>query len=45
MTDQEVSYQILMIEVADIDGLVKTLREAGVHFRNDVIAGVGGSGA
>ncbi len=30
------------IEVADIDGLVKTLREAGVHFRNDVITGVGG---
>ncbi len=30
------------IEVSDIDALVKTLREAGVHFRNDIITGVGG---
>ncbi len=30
------------IEVSDIDGLVKQLRNSGVHFRNEVITGVGG---
>ncbi len=30
------------IEVSDIDRMVETLREAGVHFRNDIITGVGG---
>jgi catechol 2,3-dioxygenase-like lactoylglutathione lyase family enzyme len=30
------------IEVADIEGEVDRLRRAGVHFRNDIVAGVGG---
>ncbi len=30
------------IEVSDIESLVNRLRDAGVHFRNDVITGVGG---
>ncbi len=30
------------LEVADIDGIVADLREHGVHFRNDIVAGVGG---
>ena len=30
------------IEVADLDGLVDELREAGVHFRNEIVNGVGG---
>jgi catechol 2,3-dioxygenase-like lactoylglutathione lyase family enzyme len=30
------------LEVADLDGIVASLRRAGVHFRNDVISGVGG---
>ncbi len=30
------------IEVSDIDRMVETLCEAGVHFRNDIITGVGG---
>src|SRR5262249_15874155 len=30
------------IEVADVEALVSTLRTAGVHFRNDVVTGVGG---
>ncbi len=30
------------IEVSDVDGLVKTLRQAGVRFRGDIITGVGG---
>lgn len=31
-----------MIEVADLDGLVQTLRQQGTRFRNDVVSGVGG---
>ena len=30
------------IEVADIAATVSTLREAGAHFRNDIVVGVGG---
>jgi catechol 2,3-dioxygenase-like lactoylglutathione lyase family enzyme len=30
------------LEVDDIDGIVADLREHGVHFRNDIVAGVGG---
>jgi catechol 2,3-dioxygenase-like lactoylglutathione lyase family enzyme len=30
------------IEVADLEGIVKELRAAGVHFRNDIVTGVGG---
>jgi catechol 2,3-dioxygenase-like lactoylglutathione lyase family enzyme len=30
------------IEVADLDGLVQVLRDRGAHFRNDIVAGVGG---
>ena len=30
------------IEVPDVEGLAGTLRDAGVHFRSDVIDGVGG---
>ncbi|HEU5200467.1 MAG TPA: VOC family protein [Ktedonobacterales bacterium] len=30
------------IEVSDIEALAQTLHAAGVHFRNDIITGVGG---
>jgi catechol 2,3-dioxygenase-like lactoylglutathione lyase family enzyme len=30
------------IEVADLEATVKELRQAGVHFRNDLVTGVGG---
>jgi catechol 2,3-dioxygenase-like lactoylglutathione lyase family enzyme len=30
------------IEVTDLDATVARLREAGVHFRNDIVTGVGG---
>ena len=30
------------IEVSDIEALAQTLRTVGVHFRNDIITGVGG---
>jgi catechol 2,3-dioxygenase-like lactoylglutathione lyase family enzyme len=30
------------IEVADLEAMVRELRAAGVHFRNDVVTGVGG---
>jgi len=30
------------IEVADLAGLVATLRKTGAHFRNDIITGIGG---
>src|SRR2546428_11837908 len=30
------------IEVADLAGMVAGLREAGVHFRNEIVTGVGG---
>jgi hypothetical protein len=33
----------IQLEVADLAGTVKTLREAGAHFRNDVVTGVGGN--
>jgi catechol 2,3-dioxygenase-like lactoylglutathione lyase family enzyme len=31
-----------MLEVDDLDALVKVLRGAGSHFRNDIVTGVGG---
>jgi catechol 2,3-dioxygenase-like lactoylglutathione lyase family enzyme len=31
-----------MIEVVDLAGEVETLRREGVHFRNDIVTGVGG---
>jgi predicted enzyme related to lactoylglutathione lyase len=31
-----------MIEVADLDGLVESLRQQGTRFRNDIVSGVGG---
>ena len=30
------------LEVSDLAGMVETLRKAGVHFRNDIVTGVGG---
>lgn len=30
------------IEVSDLDAMVETLRQAGAHFRNDIVTGVGG---
>lgn len=30
------------IEVSDLEATVETLRKAGVHFRNDIVVGVGG---
>jgi catechol 2,3-dioxygenase-like lactoylglutathione lyase family enzyme len=30
------------LEVADIEALVASLRENGIRFRNDIVAGVGG---
>ncbi len=30
------------IEVTNLQGMVETLRRAGVHFRNDIVTGVGG---
>jgi catechol 2,3-dioxygenase-like lactoylglutathione lyase family enzyme len=30
------------IEVPDITGIVEILRKAGVHFRNNIVTGVGG---
>ena len=30
------------LEVSDIDTIVERLRKAGIHFRNDIVAGVGG---
>ena len=30
------------IEVSDLAATVATLRQAGVHFRNDIVTGVGG---
>lgn len=32
----------ISLEVTDLRGLVARLRAAGVHFRNDVVVGVGG---
>jgi catechol 2,3-dioxygenase-like lactoylglutathione lyase family enzyme len=30
------------IEVTDISHMVETLQKAGIHFRNDIVTGVGG---
>jgi catechol 2,3-dioxygenase-like lactoylglutathione lyase family enzyme len=30
------------VEVSDLDATVESLRGAGVHFRNDIVTGVGG---
>jgi catechol 2,3-dioxygenase-like lactoylglutathione lyase family enzyme len=30
------------VEVRDLSGMVDALRRAGVHFRNDIVSGVGG---
>jgi catechol 2,3-dioxygenase-like lactoylglutathione lyase family enzyme len=30
------------IEVDDLDAIVTRLRQAGAHFRNDIVTGVGG---
>ena len=32
----------IAIEVDDLASTVEALRKAGVHFRNDIVAGVGG---
>lgn len=32
----------IVIEVEDLESLVNQLREAGIHFRNDILNGVGG---
>jgi catechol 2,3-dioxygenase-like lactoylglutathione lyase family enzyme len=32
----------IQLEVADIEGLVAQLREAGASFRNDIVVGLGG---
>ena len=31
-----------MVELPDLDAVVAELRAAGVHFRNDIVTGVGG---
>jgi catechol 2,3-dioxygenase-like lactoylglutathione lyase family enzyme len=31
-----------MVEVSDLAAIVEELRQAGVHFRNDIVTGVGG---
>ncbi len=31
-----------MIEVSDLEATVESLHQAGVHFRNDIVTGVGG---
>jgi catechol 2,3-dioxygenase-like lactoylglutathione lyase family enzyme len=33
----------IQIEVQDLAGTVETLRRAGVHFRNDIVIGIGGN--
>jgi len=30
------------LETDDLDGLVASLKQAGVHFRNEIVDGVGG---
>jgi catechol 2,3-dioxygenase-like lactoylglutathione lyase family enzyme len=32
----------ISLQVADLAGHVETLRKAGVHFRNDIVTGIGG---
>ncbi len=31
-----------VFEVDDIEGVVASMRQAGIHFRNDILTGVGG---
>jgi predicted enzyme related to lactoylglutathione lyase len=31
------------LEISDLAATVKALREAGAHFRNDIVTGVGGN--
>jgi catechol 2,3-dioxygenase-like lactoylglutathione lyase family enzyme len=31
------------LEISDLAATVKTLRQAGAHFRNDIVTGVGGN--
>jgi predicted enzyme related to lactoylglutathione lyase len=33
---------LFSLEVSDLEGTVKSLRSAGVHFRNEIVTGVGG---
>jgi catechol 2,3-dioxygenase-like lactoylglutathione lyase family enzyme len=33
----------IQLEVSDLAGHVDTLRKAGVHFRNDIVIGMGGN--
>ena len=33
----------IQLEVANLAGEVETLRKAGVHFRNDIVIGMGGN--
>jgi catechol 2,3-dioxygenase-like lactoylglutathione lyase family enzyme len=30
------------LEVTDLEAMIETLRAAGVHFRNELVTGVGG---
>ena len=30
------------LEVTDLEAMIETLRSAGVHFRNELVTGVGG---
>ena len=32
----------IQIEVSDLEAEVLALRKAGAHFRNDIVAGIGG---
>ena len=32
----------ISLEVSDLDGMVEQLRTAGIHFRDDIVNGVGG---
>lgn len=33
----------IQVEVDDLEGLVRKLKDAGQHFRNDIVKGMGGS--
>jgi catechol 2,3-dioxygenase-like lactoylglutathione lyase family enzyme len=41
-TQEPGGWNRFMIEVSDLAGTVEALRERGVHFRNDIVTGVGG---
>ncbi len=41
-TPQPGGWSRIVIEIADLDAVVARLRESGVAFRNDVVAGPGG---